>query len=144
MNTLVVDASVAAKWFLPSAGETLTDEAAELLKRYARGQIQFVVPDLFWAEIANIFWKATRQGRWSQAAGVNAVRTIRERKIPTVATITLLDDAFTIASSFDRTVYDSLYVALAISSKTDLVTADERLANSLAAHLPVQWLGSLF
>ena len=82
MNTLVVDASVAAKWFLPSAGETLTDEAAELLKRYARGQIQFVVPDLFWAEIANIFWKAARQGRWSQAAGANAVHTIRERKIP--------------------------------------------------------------
>jgi hypothetical protein len=25
--------------------------------------------------------------------------------------------------------------------KHDLVTADERLANALAAHLPVKWLG---
>jgi hypothetical protein len=27
--------------------------------------------------------------------------------------------------------------------KADLVTADERLANALAAHLPVKWLGSV-
>jgi predicted nucleic acid-binding protein len=35
------------------------------------------------------------------------------------------------------------YVALAIQSKAQLITADERLANSLAAHLPVKWLGAL-
>jgi predicted nucleic acid-binding protein len=40
-------------------------------------------------------------------------------------------------------VYDSLYVALAVQAKTELITADERLANSLAAHLPVKWLGIL-
>ena len=32
---------------------------------------------------------------------------------------------------------------LAITSKSQLVTADERLANALAAHLPVKWLGGL-
>jgi len=40
-------------------------------------------------------------------------------------------------------VYDALYVALALDSKSQLVTADARLANALAAHLPVKWLGSL-
>ena len=47
-----------------------------------------------------------------------------------------------IAITFDRTVYDSLYVALAISHNTSLVTADERLANAVAARLPVKWLGA--
>jgi predicted nucleic acid-binding protein len=32
-------------------------------------------------------------------------------------------------------------VALALVSKANLITADERLANALAAHLPVKWLG---
>jgi hypothetical protein len=31
---------------------------------------------------------------------------------------------------------------LAVQSKADLVTADERLANALAAHFPVKWLGA--
>jgi predicted nucleic acid-binding protein len=55
----------------------------------------------------------------------------------------LLEDAFAIASAFDQTVYDGLYIALAVTSKTELITADERLANALAAYLPVKWLGSL-
>ena len=41
-----------------------------------------------------------------------------------------------------RAVYDCLYVALAVQSKSDLVTADERLANALAARFPVKWLGA--
>lgn len=142
MKTLVLDASVAAKWFLPATGETLTDEAAELLRRYAVGDFRFLVPDLFWAELANVFWKAVRQGRWSQSSAETALRAARDRNIPTVSAIVLMDDAFSIALSFDRSVYDSLYVAAAIAAKTHLVTADERLANALAAHLPVKWLGT--
>lgn len=46
MNVIVVDASVAAKWFLPAKGETLTDEALHLLRRYVSGEVRFVVPDL--------------------------------------------------------------------------------------------------
>jgi predicted nucleic acid-binding protein len=48
-----------------------------------------------------------------------------------------------IATAFQRTVYDALYVALAVTSKAQFVTADERLANAMAAHLPVKWLGSI-
>ena len=40
-----------------------------------------------------------------------------------------------------RSVYDCLYVALAVQSKAEWITVDERLANALAARLPVKWLG---
>ena len=143
MNTLVVDASVAAKWFLPAARETLTREALQLLKRYSSGELRFLVPDLFWAEFANVLWKAVRQRRWQQASAEIAVRAMRDRNFPTVPSLTLLEDAFAIATAFDRSIYDSIYLALALASKTHFVTADERLANALAAHLPVKWLGSL-
>jgi predicted nucleic acid-binding protein len=58
-------------------------------------------------------------------------------------TATVVDSsAFAIAAQFKRSVYDSVYVALAMSLQTHLVTADERLANALAAYLPVRWLGA--
>lgn len=72
-----------------------------------------------------------------------AIMVMEERKIPTAPTSSLLKDAFAIAATFDRTVYDCAYVALAIASNTPLVTADERLANALAASFPVRWLGAL-
>jgi predicted nucleic acid-binding protein len=143
VRTYVVDASVAAKWILPASGETLTQEALALLKGYVAGEVRFIVPDLFWAEFANILWKAERQGRIGAASAEGALRAVRERNFPTVSSHALLEEAFAIATAFDRAVCDVLYVALAVNSKSQLVTADERLANALAAHLPVKWLGSL-
>ena len=100
MNTFVVDGSVAAKWVLPTAAETLTPEALRLLKGYSSGEIRFLVPDLFWAEFANILWKAVRQGRWPQISAELAVRAMRDRNFPTVSSLTLLEEAFVIASAF--------------------------------------------
>lgn len=143
MNRTVVDASVAAKWFLAGRGETLVDEAFRLFRRYAEGEVQFLVPDIFWAELANVFWKALRQRRCGKAAAEMALTSLQERRLPTVSSLSILDAAFGIATAFDRTVYDALYVALAVQSKAQFITADEKLANALAAHLPVKWLGAM-
>ena len=143
MSLFVVDASVVAKWFLPAEGETLKDEALEFLHRYTTGQIRLVVPDLFWAEFGNVMWKAVRRGRWTKDAADAAIAAMKDRNLPTVPSLELLEAAFTLANAFEKSFYDSLYVALAISSKAQLVTADERLAQALAAILPVKWLGSL-
>ncbi len=143
MTQFVIDASVAVKWFLPASGEPLADEALRLLAGYADGRFQFAVPDLFWAECANILWKAVRQGRCSRKTAEEAILALKRRNLPTTPSTALLEEAFSIATTFDRTVYDSLYVALAIQLRANLVTADERLANALAASLPVKWLGSV-
>jgi predicted nucleic acid-binding protein len=142
VNTFVVDASVAAKWFLPSVNETLVDEAVQLLTDYAEDKVRFIVPDIFWAEFGNILWKAVRQGRWLRNTAESAVSSLREQRLPTTPSKDLLTEALNIALTFDRTVYDSLYVALAWTRGSELITADERLANALAAHMPVKWLGA--
>ena len=143
MSLFVIDASVAAKWFLPPSSEPLADEAWRLLTGYAQGRFRFAVPDLFWAECVNIVWKAVRQGRWTRSAAEKALLALKGRSFLTTSSLELLEEAFSIAATFDRTVYDSIYVALAVRRKAELVTADLRLANALAAHLPVKWLGAL-
>jgi len=141
VTTFVIDAGIAVKWFLPPSNEQYAESAFALLKRYVAGQVRFVVPDLFWAEVGNVCWKVARQGRWSQKDAQAAVSGIKKRNFPTVSALALLEDALAIATAFDRSVYDSLYIALALTTKSEFITADERLANAVAAHLPVKWVG---
>ena len=143
MNLVVPDASVAAKWFLPRSNEPLAGEAISLLRQYEQGRLDFVVPSLFWAEIGNIFWKAARLRRWSQETALAATEEMLERRFPTLADSQLLADALSIALATQQTVYDSLYISLAVRFDAEMITADERLANSVAARLPVRWLGAI-
>jgi len=142
LNRLVLDASVAIKWAMPSAREPLTNESVQLLKRYVDAEVEFIVPDVFWAEVGNVLWKGTRQRRWRQSEAEVVAADMRARDFATVSSLILMPEALRIAFAYDRSIYDSLYVALAIQSKAELITADERLANALAAHLPVKWLGA--
>ncbi|HEX4004229.1 MAG TPA: type II toxin-antitoxin system VapC family toxin [Candidatus Acidoferrales bacterium] len=142
MRSVVVDANVAAKWFLPASGEPLTSEAADLFERFSIGQLGMIVPDLFWAELGSVFWKAIRQSRYTKVAAESVLRDLKERRVRTVPSLAVLETAFDIAVLFDRSVYDALYVALASVAETIFVTADERLVNALGSRLPVRWLGA--
>jgi predicted nucleic acid-binding protein len=143
LTTLVLDASVAVKWAIPAAMEPLAAESLRLLKRYSDGEIEFLVPDVFWAEVANVLWKGARLGRWSRIDAEQALQDMQARDFATVPSLHLLPEALKIAFAFDRGVYDCLYAALAAEAKSDLITADERLANALAARFPVKWLGAI-
>jgi len=143
VSAYILDASVAAKWFLPSRGEPLVQEALTLLERYSQGRIELYVPDLFWPELGNVFWKATRLGRLPIEAAEEAITSLLKLNIPTSPSGPLLQDAFTIAVHFQRSVYDAVYVALAALTNRMLVTADERLAHAMAAQFPVRWLGAI-
>jgi predicted nucleic acid-binding protein len=142
VTSFVLDATVAAKWMLPAKAELLRPEAYRLLDAYGAGDINFVVPDIFWAECGNIVWKAVRQQRFGRDEAEIAILSMMNRSIPTVSSATLLPKAVSIAFDFGRPVYDCLYVALAVRSRIQLITADERLANALAARFPVKWLGA--
>jgi predicted nucleic acid-binding protein len=143
VTTFVLDAGVAAKWLLPAAGEELVPEAMSLFRRYTRDEVHFLVPDLFWTELANVLWKAVRQRRSSPSDAQSAMSHALQFGFPTFPCTGLLENALSIALRFDRTAYDSLYVALAAATDSTMVTADQLLANALAAHFPVRWLGSV-
>jgi predicted nucleic acid-binding protein len=143
VTSYVLDASVAAKWFLTGPEETLVEAASDILSGWVADRIQLIVPDIFWAEMGSIFLKAVRLGRIPKTVGREALSALAQQKLRTFPTLPLLEIAYTIAESFGRSIYESLYVALAVTSNYVLVTADERLANVAAAHFPVRWLGAV-
>jgi predicted nucleic acid-binding protein len=142
VSVFVVDASVASKLFLKGEQEALTVEAAHLFRRHANAEVQLIVPDLFWAELGNVFCKAIRQRRFTKEEAEESLRDLRSKTLDTVSSDGLLDSALTLALTFGRSLYDSLYVALAVKANSQLITADEKLVNALGLHLPVKWLGA--
>ena len=102
----------------------------------------FLVPDLFWVELASALWKAARRREISPDDAMSALSFVRDLGIATIPCADLVPQALLLALSHGRTVYDNLYVVLAMQSQSEMVTADERLANALAARFPVKWLGA--
>jgi predicted nucleic acid-binding protein len=117
-------------------------EAEELLASNRRDEIRFLVPDLFWVEPANALWKAVGRAEISADNAAAAVSFVCDLGIATVSSRDLAPQAWNVAVTSGRTVYDSLYVALAMQFKRELIAADERLAHALAARLPVKWWGA--
>ena len=126
MSTLVVDASVVVKWFVP---EIHSDAARRLLTL----PHEHFAPDLVFAETANTIWKKIRRGELTAEHGRRLVTDIGRMAVETIPCRLLAADAHELANATGRTVYDSLYFALAIRLKTRMLTADERLAAAVSA-----------
>jgi len=142
LRRYVLDASVAVKWHLASAAEPLLAEADMVLRAYVAGEAELIVPELFFAEFANVFWKAERQGRCEAQTSRRALRSIVAFGLESAPTVPLLPDAAGIARIHGCSVYDGLYLAVAVERSATLITADRRLVEAVSPHLPVAWLGA--
>lgn len=142
MKTWIVDSSIGVKWLPMFQSEPLVAEAQSLRTRWENGEIILAVPDLFWVEAGATLWKAARRKTCRTLEVEAALKSFLGLEIATFRTMPLMEDALRIANSFERTVYDSLYIALAQSLRTDFVTADENLANAVGSRLPVRWIGT--
>jgi predicted nucleic acid-binding protein len=103
----------------------------------------FHVPDLFFAECGNIFWKQVRKGNMTDAEAVAFEAKARGLPLFRTPTFDLTAAALPIACTHDISVYDACYVALAQRLGVPLVTADQKLHGKLAGSpLEPIWLGA--
>lgn len=124
MSIFVVDASVVVKWFVP---EIHSDAARRLLVL----PHEYLAPDLLFAETANTIWKKIRREELTAEEGQQLVAAIGQIAVETVSCRALAADAHALAHATGRTVYDSMYVALAVRLNTRAITADGRLEAAL-------------
>ncbi|SRR5581483_1240579 len=126
MMKVVVDASVAAKWFLP---EIHSDAAARLLDP----AITLYAPDLIVSEFGNILWKKVRRAEITSVEAGEILHAFGALPLELSPSSALLAPAFELAVRLDRSVYDSLYLALAVAEECAMVTADAKFHSVLAA-----------
>ena len=119
MKTLVVDASVAVKWFFPEIHSVC---ALDIL----RSDCQICAPDLVWSEVSNVIWKRWRRKQISRNEGSAIIYDLIRFPLKIHASDTLAPIAWGISTQTDQSFYDSLYLALAIKTNCRLITADRK------------------
>ena len=128
--SIVIDASVAVKWFVPEEGH---ESARALLDQHDA----LIAPDWLLAEVANVFWKQQRSGQITPALAQEALN-ILPGLLELAPIATLIHEAFEIAHMIDHPVYDCIYLALTREQGATLVTDDRGLIRKgTAAHFSV-------
>ncbi len=131
--TIVVDASVAAKWLFEEAD---TAKAKLLLHEIQNGNLQSLAPDILPAEIANSLSKRVFRGVLEALEAAAQFDRFRRSCPALISNSLLAEAALRLALRHRRSVYDCLYVALALETPCDLVTADERLHRAFSPSMP--------
>jgi len=130
-STVVVDASVVVKWALNEPG----DEAAlNLLAEYGARIVDLIAPLLLLAEAASALSKRFRGKELNRRQAVEAFRWIEERR-PALIDVSI-QEALALSLAHQLSLWDSVYLALAIQHRADLATADRRFFRSMRAHYP--------
>lgn len=110
---MIVDASVAVKWFYEEDG---TDIARALAAS------NLAAPDLIYAEVANALWAKRRRGELGD--DIEPLSSLDNLVTEAVPILTLTVGAFALALQLGHPVYDCFYLALALREDRPLVTAD--------------------
>jgi predicted nucleic acid-binding protein len=126
-EAIVVDCSVAAKWVLAEPGR---EAARKLLERSAKREISLIAPDLILVEFASLISKHYRR-KLISSVDAEASFDLFTRIAPAlVETSPLLNSALALSLEYGASLWDCVYIALAVEHKCACLTADGRLFRS--------------
>ncbi len=137
MKVRVIDASVIATAFFQ---EQFAEAAAALL--VADRPLQ--VPDLVISEVANVIWKRRRRNEIDDTEATQLLADFRTLPLLITSSNELIESAFELAVRTGRTVYECLYLALAVKTRSIMVSGDKRLVNALVGtplEKHIVWIG---
>jgi predicted nucleic acid-binding protein len=139
---MILDASVATKWFLPD--EDMTLEALAVRDAMIAERIRLAAPPAIWTEVASGVVGATRRRRLdaSDALALSDQARLVSRLIDAVV-VDMLEIVRT-AMTVGIGAYDAAYLAAAQQQATAVMTADKGMLERGRAHgYDVVWLGDV-
>ncbi|MBN1942444.1 MAG: type II toxin-antitoxin system VapC family toxin [Phycisphaerae bacterium] len=139
MNACIVDASVVAAAFF-------REDVSAGARRLLSSGCELHAPDLVYAEVANVIWKRQNRREIDDAEARELLSDVLRLPLRITPGDSLAEAALTLAMRADRSVYDCLYLALAVQRKSVMVTGDKRLVNALAEtplKKHVAWIGQI-
>lgn len=139
---VVLDASVAAKWYLRD--EQLVLEADDIRQRWVSGDLGFLVPSNFVFEVANAVFRAARRGRMTAVIRDEVLLSFASLVRDSTKAIPgedLVEDAAQLASELGVAFFDACYLVCARRAGLRLITADAAFYRQVGSASDVLWLG---
>lgn len=126
MKEIVVDANIIVKWYIE---EENSDKARILQLKFIEGEIDLLVPSLFYFEVLN----ALKYSKLFDQKELNQAAESIENYGFTVVTIEekIREKMVNVALNHDISIYDAAYIALSISLDKMLFTADGKIIKKL-------------
>ncbi|MCE2967316.1 MAG: type II toxin-antitoxin system VapC family toxin [Phycisphaerales bacterium] len=129
MTRCVLDCSLTMCWCF---ADEATPDRTELLRVLSAGAI--LVPKLWRIEVANVLCVAERRGRIDRRDAAAFLEMLTVLPIEDDASdAAAVNRALELARIAQLSVYDAMYLELAVRSGTPLATADRRLAAAAAS-----------
>ena len=123
---MVLDTSVILKW-VKDSNEEGVDKARVYLDNFKRKEIEIIVPDLIFYELANF---ASRQLGETRVEYENLIIDLLCSDIKIIPPDqALMENTVQLASELKVSAYDAAYLALAARFQTKMVTADSKLCS---------------
>lgn len=141
---MVIDASVAAKWFVRDDLEADVDLANRLLAALLDDAIEMYAPGIFVYEVCGLLTKAclrldpqTRAPRLTKRDAAEGIRSLFNLPIQHSPASPLEGvDALELAVNSSKTYYDMTYLRLARLLDCHWCTADEKVTRAVPATFP--------
>jgi len=128
MTSLIVDASVAVKWFFLEADSQRADSLRG-------GEFDFIAPELIIAEIGNAARKKRSRNEIDAAGAIFVIQRAPLIFASLVSIVDLAEAAMRLSATLLHPIYDCFYLALAERERAPIVSADARLL-AAAKRLP--------
>ncbi len=138
MKRIVIDASVALKWYL--SDEEHGSKALDILAGHVSDRLSLHAPALLEFEVANGLAIAKRRARVADENALKAMDGFLGLGIALHPLSPHFQKVLEYAGQYNISAYDAAYVALADDLKSQLVTADRQLFNSTRKLRFVEWI----
>ena len=129
MIKLVVDASVAVKWFIRDSNEENdVVSAVDILVGIGKNSIELIQPPHWIAEVTAVL------ARLQPDLSDDAIDLLDAMELPTRAESSVYKLASHLATELNHHLFDTLYHALALQDNATLITADRRYFRKSVNH----------
>lgn len=128
-NNIIIDASVAAKWYL--IDEVDSEIARQIQYDFVGGKIQISVPVLICYELANLLKSTTKSLRIDPEKALQSYQAFLNSDLTIYNSTDTMNEILEKAFELDISAYDASYLVLAEFLQIPFYTSDQKLLSKV-------------